>query len=73
MITRKEYYCSVGCEVFRSIINIVGKGVAGVGRAWCMGCGCDIEGGGSGEKWKEEEEEEECSNLDWDQHRRFWI
>ena len=30
--------------------------MAGLGRAWCVGCGCDIEGGGSGGQWEEKEE-----------------
>ena len=67
MFTRKEYHCSVGYEVVRGVLNILGEGVAGVGRTWCVRCGCNIEGGGSGGQWKEEEEEEEeeeeCSNL----------
>ena len=33
--------------------------MTGVGGAWCVRCGCDIEGGGSGGQWEEKEEEEE--------------
>ena len=33
--------------------------MAGLGRTWCVRCGCDIEGGGSGREWEEEEEMEE--------------
>ena len=43
----------------RGILNILGEGVARMGRAWCVRCGCNIEGGGSGGQWEEEEEEEE--------------
>lgn len=66
MLTGKEYHCSVGYEVFSGIFNILGEGVAGVGRAWGVRCGYDIEGyhGGGGRQWEEKKEEEECSSLD---------
>ena len=35
--------------------------MAGLGGAWCVRCGYDIEDGGSGGQWEEEEEEEGSS------------
>ena len=37
--------------------------MAGLGRAWCVRCGYDIEGGGSGGQWEKEDKEEEGSSL----------
>ena len=64
MLTGKEYHCSVGIEVFRSIFNILGEGVAGMTRAWHVRGGCYIEDGGSGGQWEEEKKEEEDATFD---------
>ena len=63
MVARKEYHCSVGCEVFCGVFNVLGEGKAGVARirTWCVGTGCNIEGGRSGGEWKEEKDEDDSS------------
>ena len=50
MLTGKEDHCSVRYKVFRSICNVLRKGVAGVkrvGGAECGNCGRDIQDGRS--------------------------
>ena len=42
MIAGNELHYCVVCEVL--VINILGEGVAGLSRTWCVGCGCDVVG-----------------------------
>ena len=45
VITRKELHCCVHWEVVEVLAScILGEGVAGLSRTWCVGCGCDIVG-----------------------------
>ena len=45
MIARKKHHCCVHREAVEVLVSyILGEGVAGLSRTWCVGCGCDIVG-----------------------------
>ena len=44
MISRKKHQCHVCGEIVEVLFRILGEGVAGLPRTWCVRCWCDVVG-----------------------------